>query len=132
MIKFRDFLHQPAKETSSCDEGKSSDFSEEISFKTRRQRAVRAKRLRGKLQRSKVVQLKKAAGQERLRMRGRRTARDFLTKLFYGGKSKRGMNVAQKARAEKRLDKSKGAVGRISKRLLPTKRDIDVARRTNK
>ena len=129
MKGFKDFLSN-IQETSSDNEGESFDLrTEAISFTTRRQRAVRAKRLQSKLKRQRTIQLKKAAGQERLKLRGRRTARDFLTKLFYGGKSKRGMNIAQKARAEKRLDKAKGAVGRISKRLLPSKRDIDISRR---
>jgi len=128
MINFKDFLSDK-KETSSPCEGESLTVSEEISFQTRRQRAMTAKRLKQKLQRQRQVALQKPASAEKLKARGRRTARDFLTKLYYGGKDKGQMSTAQKARVEKRLDGKKGAIKTISKRLLPHKRKADVERR---
>lgn len=69
------------------------------------------------------------ASLDRLRRRGRKSARDILTKRYYGGKSKSSMSAAQKSRVEKRLSQKKGAVKVISKRLLPSKRRLDVSRR---
>ena len=66
---------------------------------------------------------------DREKKRGRRTARDVLTKRYYGGKTKRDMSVSQKQHVEKRLDKAKRVSGIISKRLLPSKRKLDVQRR---
>jgi hypothetical protein len=64
-----------------------------------------------------------------LKRRGRRTARDILTRRYYGGRTKKDMSISQKARVEKRLDRAKNVTGFISKRLLPSKRKLDVQRR---
>ena len=86
-----------------------------------------------KLQRQRKIALKRPATLDRLKRRGRRTATDVITKRFYGGKSKKGMSHAQKSRIEKRIaTKHQSAMSRISKRLLPSKRKLDVARRQGK
>lgn len=72
--------------------------------------------------------MKRPASLDRLKRRGRKSARDVLSKRYYG-KSKKDMNISQKQRAEKRLDKAKRATSVISKRLLPSKRKLDVQRR---
>jgi len=129
MQNFKDFLSNKPETSSPC-ERESTSVDEALSFQGRRQRAITAKRLKQKLQRAKDVALKRPADLNRLHNRGRRSARDFLTKLFYGGKSKKDMSITQKARAEKKLDSKKGAIKTISKRLLPSKRRQDVERRT--
>ncbi len=132
MIGFKDFLSALA-ETSSPSEGESLALSEVLSFQGRRKKAIAARRYKQKLQRQKKIALRRPATLNRLKRRGRRTATDLITKRFYGGKSKRGMTHAQKSRIEKRIaTKHQPAMGRISMRLLPTKRKLDVARRQGK
>lgn len=87
------------------------------------------RRRKQRLQRQKKIALKRPATLDRLKRRGRRTARDVLTKRYYGGRTKRDMSISQKQRVEKRLDKAKRVTGFISKRLLPSKRKLDVQRR---
>lgn len=128
MIGFKDFLSH--LETPSVEEGESLSLPEAISYKVRRQRSIAAKKYQQKLKRARAIRAKRPATLDRLKRRGRRSARDILTKRYYGGKSKASMSVGQKQRAEKRLDKASPIVGRISKRLLPTKRRLDVARRS--
>jgi len=129
MIGFKDFLSAIA-ETSSPSEGESLPVSEVLTFQGRRKKAIAARRYKQKLQRQKKIALKRPATLDRLKRRTRRSATDVVTKRFYGGKSKRTMSHAQKSRVEKRIaTKHQKAMGMISKRLLPGRRKIDVARR---
>ena len=132
MIGFKDFL-SIVIETSSPSEGESLPISEVLTFQGRRKKAIAARRYKQKLQRQRKIALRRPATLDRLKRRGRRTATDVITKRFYGGKSKRAMSHAQKARVEKRVaTKHQPAMKIISKRLLPTKRKFDVARRQSK
>ena len=129
MIGFKDFLFALA-EASSSSEGKSLPVSEVLSFQARRKKSIDFRRRKQQIQRQRKIAMKRTASLDRLKRRGRKSARDVLTKRYYGGKTKSGMSVAQKARVEKRLDTKKRAVGVISKRLLPSKRRLDVSRRS--
>ena len=129
MIGFKDFLFALA-EASSSSEGKSLPVSEVLSFQARRKKSIDFRRRKQQIQRQRKIAMKRTASFDRLKRRGRKSARDVLTKRYYGGKTKSGMSVAQKARVEKRLDTKKRAVGVISKRLLPSKRRLDVSRRS--
>jgi len=126
MIGFKDFLS--VSETSSPSEGESLPISEALSFAARRKKSIDFRRRKQKIQRQKQITMKRPASLDRLKRRGRKSARDVLSKRYYG-KSKKDMTVSQKQRAEKRLDKAKRATSVISKRLLPGKRKLDVQRR---
>ena len=128
MIGFKDFLSIIA-ETSSPSEGESLPVSEVLSFQARRKKSIALRRRKQQIQRQRKIALRRPATLDRLKRRGRRTARDILTKRYYGGKTKKDMSISQKARVEKRLDRAKNVTGFISKRLLPSKRKLDVQRR---
>ena len=128
MIGFKDFLSVLA-ETSSPSEGESLPVSEVLSFAARRKKSIDFRRRKQQIQRQRKIALRRPASLSRLRKRGRKSARDILTKRYYGGQTKRDMSVSQKQRAEKRLDKAKRVTGFISKRLLPSKRKLDIQRR---
>ena len=132
MIGFKDFL-SVVSETSPLNGEESLALSEVLTFQGRRKKAIAARRLKQRLQRQRKIALRRPAILDRLKRRGRRTATDVITKRFYGGKSKRGMTHAQKSRIEKRIaTKHQPAMKMISKRLLPSKRKLDVARRQGK
>jgi len=128
MIGFKDFL-SVINETSSPSEGESLPISEVLSFQGRRKKSIALRRRKQQIQRQRKIALRRPATLDRLKRRGRRTARDILTKRYYGGKTKKDMSISQKARVEKRLDRAKNVTGFISKRLLPSKRKLDVQRR---
>ena len=128
MIGFKDFLSVVA-ETSSPSEGESLPVSEVLSFQARRKKSIALRRRKQQIQRQRKIALRRPATLDRLKRRGRRTARDILTKRYYGRQTKRDMSISQRARVEKRLNKSKNVTGFISKRLLPSKRKLDVQRR---
>jgi hypothetical protein len=128
MIGFKDFLSVVA-ETSSPSEGESLPISEVLTFQARRKKSIEMRRRKQRLQRQRKIALRRPATLDRLKRRGRRTARDILTRRYYGGRTKKDMSISQKARVEKRLDRAKNVTGFISKRLLPSKRKLDVQRR---
>ena len=129
MIGFKDFL-SVVSEASPLNGEESLALSEVLSFQGRRKKAIAARRYKQKLQRQKKIALRRPATLDRLKRRTRRSATDVITKRFYGGKSKRTMSHAQKSRVEKRIaTKHQKAMGMISKRLLPSRRKVDVARR---
>ena len=128
MIGFKDFL-SVVSEASSPSEGESLPISEVLSFQGRRKKSIALRRRKQQIQRQRKIALKRPASLERLKRRGRKSARDVLTKRYYGGKTRRDMSISQKQRVEKRLDKAKRVTGIISKRLLPSKRKLDVQRR---
>jgi len=128
MIGFKDFL-SVINETSSPSEGESLPISEVLSFQGRRKKSIALRRRKQQIQRQRKIALKRPASLDRLKRRGRKSARDVLTKRYYGGKTRRDMSISQKQRVEKRLDKAKRVTGIISKRLLPSKRKLDVQRR---
>ena len=128
MIGFKDFLFV-VSEISSPSEGESLPVSEVLSFAARRKKSIDFRRRKQQIQRQRKIALRRPASLSRLRKRGRKSARDILTKRYYGGQTKRDMSVSQKQRAEKRLDKAKRITGFISKRLLPSKRKLDIQRR---
>ena len=128
MIGFKDFL-SVLSEASSPSEGESLLISEVLSFQGRRKKSIALRRRKQQIQRQRKIALKRPASLDRLKRRGRKSARDVLTKRYYGGKTRRDMSISQKQRVEKRLDKAKRVTGIISKRLLPSKRKLDVQRR---
>lgn len=128
MIGFKDFL-SVVSEASSPSEGESLPISEVLSFQGRRKKSIALRRRKQQIQRQRKIALKRPASLDRLKRRGRKSARDVLTKRYYGGKTRRDMSISQKQRVEKRLDKAKRVTGIISKRLLPSKRKLDVQRR---
>jgi|TARA_R100000353_G_scaffold35952_2_gene28630 hypothetical protein len=128
MIGFKDFL-SVLSEASSPSEGESLPISEVLSFQGRRKKSIALRRRKQQIQRQRKIALKRPASLDRLKRRGRKSARDVLTKRYYGGKTRRDMSISQKQRVEKRLDKAKRVTGIISKRLLPSKRKLDVQRR---
>ena len=128
MIGFKDFLSVVSK-TSPLNGEESLALSEVLSFQARRKKSIEMRRRKQRLQRQRKIAQRRPATLDRLKKRGRRTARDMLTKRYYGGKTKKDMSISQKARVEKRLNKFKRVAGIISKRLLPSKRKLDVQRR---
>ena len=69
------------------------------------------------------------ADQKRLTKRARRAARTFLAKKLTKGISKAELTPARKQEIEKRLDKMKGRITKVAKRMLPKIRKAEMARK---
>jgi hypothetical protein len=132
MITFKEFVtvvEELQNEKGGVGQAGPTSIDEVLSFLGRRKRAINMKRRSQRLKTSRKIALRKTADITKLQQRARKSARDILVKKYFGGKSKSQMTVSQKARAEKRLDKAKGAVIKISKKLIPVKRALDIGRR---
>jgi len=68
---------------------------------------------------------RKLADKDTLMKRARKHARDLLVKKLTKGKDKSELSFAQRQNIEKQVDKKKGAIDRIAKKLLPKIRELD-------
>ncbi len=102
-----------------------------LSLSQRRERAIQFKRLQAKIQRARMLSMKRFADPKHLKLRARRQARNFLKSRFSTGKSYDAMGTGQKIAVDKRLEKLKPVVGKIAVRLLPKVRQAEVKRKMN-
>lgn len=100
-----------------------------LSMSQRRQRAIQLKRLQSRIQRARMLAMKRFADPKHLKMRARRQARGFLKKRFAPGKEYDTMAVGQKIAVDKRLEKMKPVVGKIATRLMPKVRQAEIKRK---
>lgn len=100
-----------------------------LSMSQRRQRAIQLKRIQSRIQRARMLAMKRFADPKRLKMRARRQARNFLKTRFAPAKDYDTMAVGQKIAVDKRLEKMKPVVGKIAVRLMPKVRQAEVKRK---
>jgi precorrin-2 methylase len=68
---------------------------------------------------------KKVASPEQLKKRAEKAARNILIKKITKDKDKSDLSFAQRTNIEKQLEKKKGAIKKIAKKLLPQLRKDD-------
>lgn len=100
-----------------------------LTLSQRRQRAIQFKRLQSRIQRARMLAMKRFADPKHLALRARRKARDFLKARFASGKDYESMGVGQKITVDKKLEKMKPVVGKIATRLMPKIRQAEIKRK---
>lgn len=100
-----------------------------LSMSQRRQRAIQLKRLQSRIQRARMLAMKRFADPKHLKMRARRQARNFLRTRFAPSKDYDTMATGQKIAVDKRLEKMKPVVGKIATRLMPKVRQAEIKRK---
>jgi hypothetical protein len=105
------------------------DLKEVLSLAGRRKRAMQIRRLKAKIQRSRMLALKRFAGAKKLRVRSRRLATKFLKRRLSGGKNYASMSAGQKQMIDKKIEKLRPAVTKIASRLLPRVRKTELERK---
>lgn len=100
-----------------------------LSLSQRRQRAIQFKRLQSRIQRARMLAMKRFADPKHMKLRARRQARDFLKSRFASGKSYDAMATGQKITVDRRIEKMKPVVGKIAARLLPKVRQAEIKRK---
>ena len=103
--------------------------NEVLSMAQRRKRGMVVRRVKAKLKRTRALARRRFASQDKLKTRARRAAVKFMKKRLGGGKAYKDMSVGQKMAIDKRLEKMKGAVSKISARLLPKVRKAEIERK---
>ena len=101
----------------------SLDEAKTVAQRQKMKQAFRKNKAKIALGRKKAS--RKLADPETLMKRARKHARDLLVKKLTKGKDKGELSFSQRGNIEKQVDKKKGAIDRIAKKLLPKIRQAD-------
>lgn len=104
------------------------DIEEVLTPAQRMKRAMLMRRISKRIQRKRMIALRRMSSPEKLRKRARRHARNQLRKRFTKGKPYSSLGFAQKAQIEKFIANKGALIDRLSKRLLPTMRRLEMRR----
>jgi hypothetical protein len=100
-------------------------FSEALTQSQRQKLKAVMRKNKAKIKLGQKRAAKKLASKEKLQTRAEKQARDILVKKITKDKSKADLSYAARANIEKQLEKKKGAIKRIAKKLLPQVKKAD-------
>jgi hypothetical protein len=110
-----------------------SDFyNEALTVQQRRKRAVLMKRLAPKIALKRKIAMKRKANPEKLKSRSDKAAKNLLRSKLAKTAPYSQLSFAQKAMIDKKLDKKKALISKISKKLLPSIKQKEKERIKNK
>ena len=110
MIKFKEFAQQ----------------DEAMTMAQRMKMKAAFNKNKGKIALGKKKAAKKLASPEKLKARAQKQARDIIIKKkILKGKSKADLGFAARTDLEKKVDKKKGAINKIAKKILPAVKQAD-------
>ena len=103
-----------------------NDVLDEVMSKMARMKKSRMMKMKGKqIARKRKIAMKRKASPEKLKKRAMKKARDIVAKKILKDKSKSDLSLAGRERLEKRLDKKKGIIAKIAKKILPKVRKAE-------
>ena len=91
----------------------------------------RMKKMSKRIQMAKKRSMKRAPSMDKLKLRAKKQAKNSMIKKWMRGKSKSEMSFSQRQNIEKRLKSASGRIDTMSKKLLPSVRQMDRERRAN-
>ena len=103
---------------------------EALDFQQRRAKSRAMKKNKAKIAMGRRRAAKRMANTERLQKRANRAARGVLFKKYAKGKSKDELPFARRQEIEKKLDKMKGRLSKIARKLMPDIRKKEKERRS--
>ena len=99
---------------------------DEVATLAQRQKMKAAfRKNKAKIALGKAKAAKKLATPDQLKQRAEKQARNVIIKKLTKGKDKGEMSFSQRAALEKQLEKKKGAIKKIAKKLLPKVKQAD-------
>jgi predicted kinase len=101
---------------------------EVLNMQQRRAIGMRMKRLAKKIARTKARKKKRMKDPRALKTKANKQARSILFKKMSGGKAAGDLSVGARIAIGKKLDKKKGAIAKLAKRLLPKVKKQEVER----
>ena len=101
---------------------------EVLNMTQRRQIGMRMKRLAKKIARTKARKKKRMKDPRALKTKANKQARSILFKKMSGGKASGELSVGARIAIGKKLDKKKGAIAKLAKRLMPKVKKAEVER----
>ena len=111
----------------------SIELDEAMIIQQRRQRSLTMRKYKGKIAAAKKRMSKKKASMGKLKQRARKAAIKIIRKKVAGKKGAvyDTLNPAEKMQIDKKVDKKRGAIEKIAKRLLPQVRKNELTRLSN-
>lgn len=108
----------------------SSENMEEavLGYSQRMARASRFKRMQKRVQRARMLAMRKYASPEKLKQRSLKMARQFFRSHLAGGKDYSMMSTGEKMTVDSRLQKFLPSIKKLAARLMPTVRSKEVTR----
>lgn len=123
-------MDEVGKKCGCCDnEIKAVNVDEALSMAQRRQKARTMKKYQARLKVGQKKARAKIASSKVLVKRSRKAARRAMAKKLTQGIAKRDLTPSRKKEIEARLDKMKGRVNRMAKKLLPTLRKAEMGKK---
>jgi len=105
-----------------------AELGEEISISTRLKRRANMRRSRNRIKRARDRALKHRATTGKIKQRARRAAIERMKRRFAGGRSPEDLTYSEKARVERMAHQRQGALGRITRKLIRPKRELESER----
>ena len=102
-----------------------ADQDEAMSMATRMKMKAAFKKNKAKIKLGRKKAAKKLASPEKLKARAQKQAREIIIKKLLKGKSKGDLGFAARTDLEKKVDKKKGAINKIMKKILPAVKKAD-------
>tara|TARA_R110002074_G_scaffold145564_4_gene294556 strand:- start:1927 stop:2298 length:372 start_codon:yes stop_codon:yes gene_type:complete len=102
-----------------------AQHAEAMTMSQRMKMKAAFKKNKGKIALGKKKAAKKLASPEKLKARAKKQARDIIIKKILKGKSKADLGFAARTDLEKKVDKKKGAINKIAKKILPAVKKAD-------
>ena len=101
---------------------------EVLNMTQRRQIGMRMKRLAKKIARTKARKKKRMKDPRALKTKAQKQARSILFKKLSGGKAQGDLSIGARIAIGKKLDKKKGAIAKLAKRLMPKVKKAEIER----
>ena len=105
-----------------------AEQDEAMSMATRMKMKAAFKKNKAKIKLGRKKAAKKLASPEKLKSRAQKQARELIIKKILKGKSKADLGFAARTDLEKKVDKKKGAINKIAKKILPAIKKADKAK----
>ena len=134
MITFKEYSQEFDVELSSVvlTEAEQSELNEVLDTSARLKRRQIFMRNRARLKMAKKIQSRRLADTKRLKNRSKQRARRLLIKRLYQGRTRSQIPYSQRASVDAKLKRMKGAINRISLKLLRRVRQEDIAKKSKK
>lgn len=114
------------------DDEDEDELNEALNREQRRKRGLVLKRNKAKLARGRKLSQKRRASSDKIQKRARKQARQMIMKKLVRGRNLNELSPAEKQKLEARVDKMKGLVSRLAKKLIMTIRKKEQDKLSNK
>lgn len=132
MLKFKEYSSEldAMLESVELTEEEIKQLDEVLDTAARLKKRQQFKRRGARIALARKIQSKRLATPDRLKTRAKLRAKSLLIKRLFQGRSRGEIPLSQRAQVDKKLAMMKGAIKRISTKLLRRVKQDDIARKT--